>query len=161
MAHGEVSQIIDAPAGAVFDLLHNYDRRLEWDTLLSAAYLTDGSSRAELGASTVCVGRISLGRMALKTRYIAFERPRLAAVKLVGRSLLFASWAASIRHVELPHGQSQVAYTWTFQVRPRWLAWLIEPIVQRVFRWETRQRLAALECHFGKCHNSCEQAALR
>jgi hypothetical protein len=158
MPHGEVSQIIDAPASAVFDLLHDYDRRLEWDTLLSAAYLTDGSWRAELGATTVCVGRTTLGRMALKTKYIAFERPRLAAVKLVDRSLLFASWAAAIRHAELPHGQSQVTYTWTFTVRLRSLAWLIAPLVQRVFRWETEKRLAALERHFAKRRKTCEQA---
>ena len=49
MPHGSVSEIIPAPAGAVFDLLHDYERRLEWDTLLSAAYLTDGCERAGRG----------------------------------------------------------------------------------------------------------------
>ena len=31
MPHGEVSEIIAAPASAVFDLLHDYARRLEWE----------------------------------------------------------------------------------------------------------------------------------
>jgi hypothetical protein len=37
MAHGEVTEIIPAPSQAVFDLIHDYSRRLEWDTLLQAA----------------------------------------------------------------------------------------------------------------------------
>jgi hypothetical protein len=145
MPHGEVSQIINAPAAVVFDLMHDYDRRLAWDTLLSAAYLTDGFTKAALGATCVCVGRSSLLRIPLKTKYVAFERPRLAAVKMVNRPLLFGTWAASIRHENLPAGQSRITYTWTFTARPRWLAWLIEPILQRIFRRETARRLDALK----------------
>ena len=104
------------------DLLHDYDRRLEWDTLLSAAYLADGHTRAELGATSVCVGRSMLGRMALKTVYVTFDRPRLAAVKMVNAPPLFASWAASIRHDELGPTSSRLIYTWSFAARPRWLA---------------------------------------
>ncbi len=144
MPHGEVSQIIDAPAAVVFDLVHDYDRRLTWDTLLSAGYLTDGCTKAELGATSVCIGRSSLLRIPLKTTYVAFDRPRLAAVKMVNRPLLFGTWAASIRHEDLPAGQSRITYTWTFTARPRWLAWLIEPILQRIFRRETARRLDAL-----------------
>lgn len=148
MSHGIVSEIVPAPAGEVFDLLHDYDRRLEWDTLLSAAYLTDGCERAELGASSVCVGRGSLGGIALKTTYVAFDRPRLAAVKMVNRPPFFENWAASIKHEDLGPSESRVTYTWTFTSRPRWLRWLLEPIMYRIFRWETRKRLAALQGFF-------------
>ena len=37
----------------VFALLHNYDRRLEWDTLLSSARLTRGSTKAGKGACSL------------------------------------------------------------------------------------------------------------
>ncbi|HZN36474.1 MAG TPA: SRPBCC family protein [Pirellulaceae bacterium] len=149
MAHGEVSQTIPASCEEVFDLLHDYERRLEWDSLLSEARLTGGHTRAGLGATSVCVGRRSLGGVALETEYVAFERPRLAAVKMINRPPLFASWAASIKH-EPAAGGSRVAYTWTFTARPRWLAWLLEPILNRVFRRETRRRLAALAAHFAE-----------
>lgn len=145
--HGEVSQVIAADCGEVFDLLHDYERRLAWDSLLSAAYLADGNTQAALGATSVCVGRRSLGGIALKTVYVAFERPRLAAVKMINRPPLFATWAASIRH-EPAAGGSRVTYTWTFSARPRWLAWLLEPVLNRVFRRETRRRLAALAACF-------------
>lgn len=97
MAHGEVSEIIPASCEAVFDLVHDYGRRLEWDTLLQAAYLADGFTAVGLGAATVCVGRRSLGGMALKTVYVSFQRPSVAAVKMVNKPPFFQTWAASIR----------------------------------------------------------------
>src|SRR5215510_8307209 len=98
MPHAEVTELIPAPSSAVFDLLHDYTRRLEWDTLLQAAYLEDGATVAAKGVTSVCVGRKSLGGIALKTVYVTFERPRLAAVKMVNSPPWFESWAASIRH---------------------------------------------------------------
>jgi hypothetical protein len=80
MAHGELTEIIPAPSQAVFDLIHDYSRRLEWDTLLQAAYLADGYTSAGKGVTSVCVGRSSLGGIALKTVYVTFDRPTLAAV---------------------------------------------------------------------------------
>lgn len=144
MSHGTVSQIIPAPSAAVFELLHDYSRRLEWDTLLSAAYLDDGFMAAAKGATSVCVGRWYLGRIALKTEYVAFDPPRLAAVKMINRPPFFESWAASIHHVDIDPNSSRVTYTWTFTARPRWLRWLLEPVMGRLFQIETRKRLAAL-----------------
>ena len=144
MPHGTVSQIVPAPSAAVFALLHDYARRLEWDTLLSAAYLDDGNVAAGKGATSVCVGRWYLGRIALKTEYVRYDPPRLAAVKMINRPPLFESWAASIHHEDLDERSSRVTYTWTFTARPRWLRWLLEPVMNRLFRIETRKRLAAL-----------------
>jgi hypothetical protein len=144
MPHGTVSQIVPAPSAAVFALLHDYDRRLEWDTLLSAAYLDDGHAAAANGATSVCVGRWYLGRIALKTEYVTFDPPRLAAVKMLNRPPFFETWAASIHHEDIDQNSSRVTYTWTFTARPRWLRWLLEPVMNRLFQVETRKRLAAL-----------------
>src|SRR5213083_2629673 len=102
MAHGSGSEVIAASSADVFDLVHDYDRRLQWDTLLSPAYLDDNNTKACKGATSVCVGRRSLGSLALKTVYVSFDRPKLAAVKLVNAPPFFGTWAASIRHEELP-----------------------------------------------------------
>ena len=144
MPHGAVSQIVPAPSAAVFALLHDYQRRLEWDTLLSAAYLDDAFTTAAKGATSVCVGRWHLGRIALKTEYVAFDPPRLAAVKMINRPLLFDAWAASIHHEDLDDHSSRVTYTWTFTARPRALRWLLEPVMNCLFHFETKKRLAAL-----------------
>ena len=139
-----------APSAVVFDVIHDYARRLEWDTLLSAAYIDDGSAAADKGVITVCVGRPMLGRIALRTTYVSFQRPRVAAVKMLNRPPFFATWAASIRHEDLADDTSSVTYTFTFTARPRFLAWLLEPIMLRVFRWETGRRLAALRDHLAR-----------
>ena len=75
---------------------------------------------------------------------MAFRRPTLAAVVLVGRPSLFEQWAASIRRLPLPDGRSEIVYTLTFRCRPAWAAPLIEPIALAAFRLETRRRLRAL-----------------
>jgi hypothetical protein len=148
MAHGRVSAIIPAPSAAVFDLLHDYDRRLEWDTLLQAAYLDDGWTVAATGATAVCVGRPALGGIALKTVYVSFARPKLAAVKMVNAPPLFATWAASIRHEDRADGHSTLTYAFNFTARPRWCRAVLEPVLRLLFLWETRRRLRALAAHF-------------
>ena len=150
MAHGKVTAIVPAPSAAVFDLLHDYDRRLEWDTLLRAAYLDDGFSAAAQGATSVCVGRWSVGGFALKTVYVTFDRPKVAAVKLVNRPPFFDTWAASIRHEDLAPDASRITYAYTFSAKPRWLRFAIEPLMARIFAWEIRKRLRALAAYCGK-----------
>lgn len=148
MAHAEISEVIPAPSGAVFDLLHDYSRRLEWDTLLQAAYLEDGAKVAAKGVTAVCVGRKSLGSIALKTVYVAFERPIVAAVRMVNAPLFFESWAASIRHEDVSDRESRLTYKFQFMARPKLLRFVLEPLMHRVFVWETRKRLRALRAFF-------------
>jgi hypothetical protein len=148
MAHGSVSATIAAPSAAVFDLLHDYSRRLEWDTLLRAAYLADGHTAAGKGVTSVCVGRRSLGGLAFKTVYVTFERPSRAAVKLLNAPPFFVAWAATIQHQDLSAQESRITYTFHFTVKPRLLRPLLDPLVERIFRWETQKRLRALQQHF-------------
>jgi hypothetical protein len=150
MAHGTVSEIIPATSAEVFALVHDYDRRLEWDTLLSAAYLTDGHTVAQQGAVSTCVGRAAVGSMALTTEYVAFAAPRLAAVKMIRGPWLFERWAASLKHEDLADGTSRITYAWQFSARPWGLRWLFEPLLNFVFYWETRKRLRALREFLGK-----------
>ena|SRR2546427_4943260 len=148
MAHAEVTELIPAPSSAVFDLLHDYTRRLEWDTLLRAAYLTGGATKADKGVTAVCVGRKSLGGIALATEYVTFERPTLAAVKMVNAPAFFQSWAASIRHEDISAGESRLTYKFHFTTKPRLLRFALDPIMERLFAWETRRRLQALRTFF-------------
>jgi hypothetical protein len=148
MPHSEISERIPAPSDAVFDLLHDYTRRLEWDTLLQAAYLDDGAHVAAKGVTAVCVGRKSLGGIALKTVYVTFERPTLAAVKMVNAPVFFQSWAASIRHEDISDHESRLTYKFQFTTRPFFLRFILDPVMERIFAWETRKRLRALKAFF-------------
>jgi Polyketide cyclase / dehydrase and lipid transport len=148
MAHGQVSEIIPAPSHVVFDLIHDYTRRLEWDTLLQAAYLDGGDAFACKGVTSVCVGRKSLGGIPLRTIYVSFDRPKVAAVKMVNAPVFFQSWAASIRHEDISDQESRIIYQFHFVTKPRVLRFILDPIMERVFLWETRKRLSALKSFF-------------
>ena len=150
MAHGMVTETIPAPAGEAFDLVHDYPRRLEWDTLLSAAYLDDVYTEAGKGATSVCVGKWCLGRLALKTVYVAFDRPAVAAVKMVNHPPLFDSWAASLRHGDTGDGCSRITYAFHFTAKPEVLRFVLDPLMGATFGSEVRKRLRALELHFGR-----------
>jgi hypothetical protein len=149
MAHGEISGILPASCETVFDLFHDYDRRLEWDTLLQAAYL-ENAATAGKGVTSVCVGRRALGGIAIRTVYVSFQRPKLAAVKMINAPAFFGTWAASIHHEEISPSESRMTYTYNFQAKPRFLAPILEPIMKAVFAWETRKRLRALRSYLEK-----------
>ena len=81
----------------------------------------------------------------MDTVYVSFNRPHVVAVKMTRGPFIFRSFAATIRQEILDTGSTRVTYKYNFDVQPRWLAFLIEPIVQRIFHRETRQRLLALK----------------
>lgn len=143
MKGATVSTKIPASGDEVFALLHDYERRLEWDTLLCEARLTGGFEKAGKGATSVCVGRDFFGKVAMETRYVSFEPGRLAAVELVGEPWFFEKFAASIRHEDVDGG-SVITYKFRFAAKPRWLAWALEPVMLRYLKHETAKRLEAL-----------------
>ena len=135
----------------VFDLLHDYSRRLEWDTLLREARFTGGHTVARTGATTLCVGKPLFGIIGIETTYLTFTRGVIAAVNMINRPPFFDSFAASIRHQDLSHGSS-VTYKLTFRARPRFLRWILEPIMMIVLLHETKLRLRALSSFLASDH---------
>jgi len=89
-----------------------------------------------------------LGGIALKTVYVTFDPPKIAAVKMLNRPPFFGTWAASLRHEDLGDGQSRVTYTFTFTAKPRTLRFILEPLMGIIFELETWKRLRALKRHF-------------
>lgn len=139
-----VSIEIDAPCEVVFDLVHDYGRRLEWDTMLREARLLGGATVAGEGVRSVCVGTWRSAFLALETEYIRFEPGRMAAVKLTNRPPFFERFAATIRHDAVGEARSRTTYICSFQARPRLLAPLLEPVMNTLLRREIRKRLCSL-----------------
>jgi len=145
MAIFERTVEIRAAPGAVFKLTHDYSRRLEWDTRLKEARLLDGAEAAGPGVKSLCVGRTALLGLSLETVYITFDPPWMSAVEMTRGPALFGSFAASIRHEVIRPGVTRVIYRGHVETRPRWLRWLLEPLVNRRFGRETKRRLTALK----------------
>ena len=149
MPKSEIKETIPASAVEVFDLLHDYKRRLEWDTLLQEAYLEPEFEKAEKGAISVCRGKSILGGFALRTKYVSFERGKVSAVKMLNTPPFFDKFAASIRHIDINENTSEIIYKVNFTAKPNFLRPILHPIMGKVFAWETGKRLRALKEYFG------------
>ncbi|MEP7212935.1 MAG: SRPBCC family protein [Acidobacteriota bacterium] len=148
MPRGSVREVIGATAETVFDLVHDYDRRLEWDSLLQDAYIEPPFTRAGKGVITVCRGHNRFGGIAIRTVYLSFERGVVAAVKMINRPVFFDSFAASIRHVNIDERTSSIQYQYSFLARPAFLRPVLHPVMNYLLNWETAKRLRALRERF-------------
>lgn len=148
MSSYQTSVEIEAAAGDVFELLHDYQRRLEWDPFLKEARLLDGAPAAGPGVAARCVAKNRLGGWGMDTIYVSFTPPRVAAVRMVRGPWFFQSFAASLRHEALGPRRSRVCYRFRLTTRPAWLRPLIEPILLAILAHETRRRLRALAARF-------------
>ncbi len=138
-----VQQQMPVSAAEVFTLLHDYSRRLEWDTLLSEARLTRGHEQAGPGATSLCVGKPWFGLIGIETHYVTFKPGEIAAVEMINRPPFFDHFATSIRHQD-NDGGSLATYRLQFTARPRRLRFILHPFMLRQLRHETQKRLEAL-----------------
>jgi hypothetical protein len=140
---GSYSIEIEASCDAVFDLVHDYGRRLDWDSMLSRAILLDATVPA-VGVRSLCVGTWKSAFLPFETEYVRFERGRVAAVKLTNRPMCFDTFAATIRHEATGKGRSRTTYIYSFRARPRFSALLLEPILNFLLARQVRRRLRCL-----------------
>lgn len=136
---------IRASPEAIFDLIHDYTRRLDWDPFLKGACLLDGAKAAGLGVKSRCTARNGFAGLAMESVYVSFDRPKVAAVTMTRGPALLETFAASINQVDLGAGVTRVTYRFSFLTRPRWLRALVHPIAAALFRREVRDRLEALK----------------
>jgi hypothetical protein len=80
----------------------------------------------------------------MRTRFVNYRPGQVAAAVLVEPAGCFHWWAASMRHRDIDEKSSQLIYTFGVQLRPRWLGRVLDPLVNRIFEWETRNRFAAM-----------------
>jgi len=138
------SMEIGVPCAVVFDTVHDYQRRLAWDRMLSKATLLSGARAAGLGVRSLCVGTWRSAFQALETEYVSFEPGRVAAVKLTNRPPFFSSFAATIKHEPVGEARSLTTYIYSFRARPRLMAPALEPLMKWMLDREIAGRLRAL-----------------
>lgn len=140
MAHGRLEFVMPASAAVAFDAFHYHHWRLRWDSLVAVTEVQGGAPCPYVGAVTDSSGAGWLRGLAMRTRFVSFDRPHRAAASMIGRSFPFTRWAASMQHRPIDAQNSILIYTYTFEAGPRALRWLIEPVVRLVFDRQTRRR---------------------
>lgn len=126
----------------LFDLSQNYDRRMEWDSYLSEAYLLNGATAADTGIDSFCK---STSGAVLISRYVSYKPPVVAAVTMTQGPAILQRFSGSWRFKPLAPNLTQVTFTYNFKTRPAWLRWLIEPVVAYFYRRDMVRRLAAFK----------------
>ena len=134
--------VIRAPAEALFALTQDYGRRLEWDPFLREARLVGGATECGVGVRAYCVARSGLG---METEYVSFQPPRVTAVKMTRGPWIIESFAGSWRFERAGEGETRVQFRYQVRARPRALAWLLTPVLARVFARDVRKRLRGLK----------------
>lgn len=155
---------MNASCDTVFDLLHDYSRRLEWDPFLREPHLLDDAVladavlddavradavRADSGVKSRYVARWSAGGCGMDTVYVSFKRPFVAAVNMMSGPYFLKSFAASIRPESVTNTSCRFTYRYNLSTS-RFLGDLTSPIVQFVFQRETSRRLVALNASLKK-----------
>lgn len=140
MPHDRFEFVMPAPAEIVFDAFHHHWWRRRWDSLVEATHVIGGAECPYVGAVTENAGGGVLRGLTMTTQFVSFDRPRVAAATMRGESFPFRRWAASMRHRPLPDGSSLMTYTYSFEVKPRALRWIVEPVAKWVFDWQTHKR---------------------
>lgn len=157
MAHRRFEFGMPASADVVFDAFHFHHWRLRWDSLVRGTRVQGGAPCPFVGAITESEGRGLLRLLSMRTRFVSFDRPHVAAATMVGRSFPFSRWAASMQHRDDGPDRSWLIYTYTFEVGPSWLRWLLEPIVVRMFDWQTLRRFARLHAYIQRHREEIER----
>ena len=134
-----------ASEAVVFDAFHYHLWRARWDSLVSATHVLGGAPCPFVGAVTENTGAGALRGLSMRTQFVSYDRPRVAAAAMLGHSFPFTRWAASMRHRAEGSRQSVLIYTYNFEVGPSALRWVIAPVVELMFNWQTRRRFARLQ----------------
>ena len=138
----ESSVDIDASPETLFDLTQDYGRRLEWDPYLKEARLVDADVAAH-GARAWCVAKTT--GLGMETQYVSFKRPQTAAINMTRGPFFLSRFAGSWNFKALASGQTRVVFRYHIETRPKWLQFLLMPVVGWVFARDSARRLAALK----------------
>lgn len=144
MPHGSLSFIMNAPCEVVFDAFHHHELRSRWDSLVKHPVLENGDEWPSAGAITFNPGSGWMQLLSMRTQFVSFQRPALAAAHMVGSSFPFSVWAASLKHKPLAGQQSQLTYIYNIKAC-WWLRGWAEGVVHQVFRYETARRFKRMQ----------------
>jgi ribosome-associated toxin RatA of RatAB toxin-antitoxin module len=131
---------IQADPAALFELTQDYNRRLDWDPFLKEARLYGDAPG--VGVRAWCVAKNGLG---METEYIAFNPPKGTAVKMTRGPRILATFAGSWRFQAIAPGRTRVVFRYHIAAAPRWLGFILDPIMRAVFAHDVGKRLKGLK----------------
>lgn len=140
----ECFEQIQAPAQLVFEVVHDYEKRLLWDPFLRRAEVLGEREPGE-GVKTFCAVKYRLLAWGMTTQYVSFRSPRVAAVTMIDGPFFFQRFTASIRHRDLENGFLDVFYKLNFNLKGFLGRRPLEKMIAWLLLWEAKKRLCFLK----------------
>ena len=144
MARVEYSEILPGTPEPLFDLTQDYAQRPAWDPFPKGYDFLPPANGPGKGAALVVHARN--GR-SMTVRYVSYNRPRAAAIEMIDGPWFIARFAGTWLFEAVGDTHTRVSFKYHVLAGPRWLAWLIQPLLLRSFRRHARQRVQALHRH--------------
>lgn len=138
------SAVVSGTSEEVFDLTQDYSMRGAWDRFPESYELESASGKPEPGA-IVHIRAKNGHRMTV--RYVSFNRPRAAAMTMVSGPWFIREFAGTWQFKPAGPGQTEVTFIYRVVAGPRWLAWLVQPLLDWSFGRHSVQRLRGLGRH--------------
>lgn len=132
---------IDAAADELFELTQDYDRRLAWDPFMKAATLLGEAKEPGIGVTVSCV---SHSGFAMETEYVSYRPPSVAAVTMTRGPWFISRFAGSWRFKKIDQRCTRVTFQYQIVGGPRWICWLMTPLLNSIFSRGARRRLLGL-----------------
>lgn len=149
----EMTDIAVSPS-KVWDAIHKYEHRLEWDRMLRDLAVDGVAPRQaaaiNVGSEVTQWARWTAGGVMMKARYLVSRPPTAteagyAKVEMIRGPWFFRSFTAQSELIALDANSTRSVAKYEFECGPKWLRWIIEPIVLAVFRHETTARWVSLK----------------
>lgn len=137
----EQSAILSESPERLFDFTQDYSRRHLWDPFPESYHFVPPDSGPGVGATLIV--RAKNGQ-SMTVRYVSYNRPRAAAIEMVSGPWFISRFHGTWSFNSLARQQTRVTFKYNVIARPLALAWLIQPILNRSFKWHASQRIRAL-----------------
>jgi ribosome-associated toxin RatA of RatAB toxin-antitoxin module len=140
---------IRAPQGVVWHAAsENAAIRRLWDPFIIKSQLLDGALAAVVGAKNRVT---AYNGFSMTVQYVTYKPQTLMAMKMIEGPRLFEQFAGSWNFKIVDEG-TQVTFRYLFKTR--WLSAVLDPVIQRIFTRDVRNRLDGLRTY-------CESPAAR
>jgi ribosome-associated toxin RatA of RatAB toxin-antitoxin module len=141
MALIEHSEDLAESAEKLFDFTQDYSLRYLWDPFPESYEFVPPACGPALGASLNVRAR---NGQSMVVRYVSFNRPRAAAIEMISGPWFISRFFGTWSFLSLAPKRTRVTFKYNFSAKPRALAWLIQPILNRSFKMHARRRVCAL-----------------
>lgn len=138
---------IKASQEEIFDLTQDYSKRLLWDSYLKQAYLINQETKAKIGVDCYCKNHFG---SVMISRYISFNRPHVAAVKMIKGPFILKSFSGAWNVKYLNDMQSKLLFTYNFKLKGGVIGRLISPLIIYIFTKQMKKRLHAIKFYLEK-----------